>query len=83
MDTTEVTRRTMVDVINAAPARRKALEIAFGEDDVWDTKELQETFEVIGFAAPMCMVKKKDTGERGAVLFQHMPRFYFGFEPVK
>lgn len=80
-DITEGIRKTMTDVINAAPAERKALEVAFGKDNVWDTKELQETFEVMGFAAPYCVVKKKSTGEKGAVMFQHMPRFYFGFEP--
>lgn len=80
-DSTEMSRRMLVDVINMVPRERESLEKIHGE--VWDTKELQETFEVIGFAAPFCMVTKKSTGEKGAVMFQHMPRFYFKFAPVK
>lgn len=81
-DTTENIRKLMVAAINIAPMDREKLEGAYGKDDVWDTEELQETFEVVGFAAPFCMVTKKETGEKGAVMFQHMPRFYFGFKPV-
>ena len=82
-DITENTRRKMVGAINAVPSEREALEQAYGKDNVWDTTELQETFEVRGFAAPFCTVIKKDTGEKGTVMFQHMPRFYFGFQPSK
>ena len=82
-DTTAGLRRMMIDVINREPASREVIEMAYGEDDVWDTKELQKTFEVVGFAAPFCMVKKKSTGETGTIMFQHTPRFYFGFVPTK
>lgn len=79
--TTEKVRRMLVDEINVVPRERESLEKIYKE--VWDTKELQETFEVRGFAAPFCIVTKKDTGEKGAVMFQHMPRFYFEFVPTK
>lgn len=82
-DTTKNFRGMLVEVVNAVPRERESLEKVYGKNEVWDTKELQENFEVMGFAAPFCMVKKKSTGEEGAVMFQHMPRFYFRFVPVK
>lgn len=80
-DITETYRRMKVDEINTVPRERESLEKIYNE--VWDTKELQETFQVLRFAAPFCMVIKKSTGEKGAVMFQHMPRFYFSFVSVK
>ena len=47
---------------------------------VWDTEELQKDFEVLGFCAPFCIVLRKKDDCFGWVLFQHSPRFYFGFE---
>jgi hypothetical protein len=47
---------------------------------VWNTKELQEDFEVIGFQAPYVVVKKKSDGVVGSLEFTHMPRFYFNFK---
>lgn len=78
MDQTEDIRRTMVAVINAVPGSREALEQQYG--DVWDTKQLQELFQVQGFAAPLAVVRRKEDGAVGTVMFQHMPRFYFNFE---
>lgn len=50
---------------------------------VWDTKELQEDFEVRQFAAPYVVVKRKSDGAIGSLEFQHQPRFYFDFEPTQ
>lgn len=78
MDQTEQIRRDMVAVINAAPGSREALERQYG--DVWDTKQLQEVFQVQGFAAPIAVVKRRADGALGTVMFQDQPRFYFKFE---
>lgn len=58
-------------------AERKRLEAKYGQ--VWDTKELQEAFDVQGFMAPFVVVIEKATGKKGSLMFQHHPRFYFGF----
>ena len=52
-----------------------------GENNVFDTTELQEQFEVIGFDAPFCVVRRKSDGIKGSMEFQHTPRFYFDFMP--
>jgi hypothetical protein len=45
----------------------------------WDTGEMQEEFEVEGFAAPFVVVKRKSDGAKGTLLFTHSPRTYFKF----
>ncbi len=76
-DPTEGIRRQMVNEINADPRSREALEAKHGQ--VWDTNEMQQDFTVGGFMAPFITVTKKDTGVKGTMLFQHLPRFYFNF----
>jgi len=49
----------------------------------WLTEELREEFAVEGFAAPYCVARRKDSGERGSLAFNHEPRFYFGWEPER
>jgi len=82
-DKTEKIRKEMVSEINASPGSREALEATYGADNVWDTGELTREFEVIGFMAPLCTVKKKNTGRKGTVMFQHRPRFYFDFKEAE
>ena len=77
-DPTESIRREMVAEINADPGSREALEAKYG--DVYDTSELQENFEALGFAAPMIIVRRKSDGVKGTLTFQHSPRFYFDFQ---
>ena len=77
MDSTEPIRRALVSTINAEPGTREALEQEHGR--VWDTKELGQDFEVTGFLAPFCLVRRKSDGMKGSLLFQHSPRFYFSF----
>ena len=76
-DPTEGIRRKMVAEINAEPGSRAALEAEHGQ--VWDTEELQKDFTVDGFMAPFIVVVRKSDGIKGALMFQHHPRFYFGF----
>ena len=80
-DKTENIRREMVAQINAEPVtERQELESQYGLANVWDTQELSERFEVIGFLAPFCLVRDRVTGKKGSVVFQHSPRLYFNFE---
>jgi hypothetical protein len=77
-DPTEVARREMLAEINAQPGSREALEAEHGQ--VWDTQELGQDFEVLGFAAPLVVVRRRSDGVRGSLCFQHSPRFYFAFQ---
>jgi hypothetical protein len=77
-DPTESVRREMLAEINAEPGSREALEAEHGQ--VWDTNQLGDDFEVIGFAAPLIVVRRRADGVKGSLLFQHNPRFYFGFQ---
>lgn len=77
-DPTEAIRRELVQEINAEPGSREALEAQHGQ--VWDTDQLREEFEVTGFAAPLVVVRRKADGQKGSMMFQHQPRYYFGFE---
>lgn len=77
-DPTEAIRRQQVAEINADPDSREALEAKHGE--VWDTQELRRDFEVLGFAAPLVVVRRRCDGVKGSLYFQHNPRFYFDFQ---
>jgi hypothetical protein len=76
-DSTESIRREMTAEINREPKEREALETQYGR--VWDTAQLTEEFEVIGFAAPFVVVRKKSDQKMGSLMFQHQPRYYFAF----
>lgn len=76
-DPTESIRREMVADLNSNAGQREALEARYGQ--VWNTDELREAFDVHGFMAPMITVTRKSDGQRGSLMFQHNPRFYFDF----
>ena len=78
-DETESIRRRQLAEINAQPGSREALEAEHGQ--VWDTQELGRDFEVQGFMAPYVVVRRKSDRQRGSLMFQHSPRFYFAFQP--
>jgi hypothetical protein len=77
-DPTEAVRREMCDKLAAVAAERSVLEKRHGK--VYDTKEVQEEFQVTGFLAPCVAVTRKSDGVKGSMFFQGSPRFYFGFE---
>jgi hypothetical protein len=78
-DPTEPIRRLRLAEINAAPGSREALEARYGR--VWDTQELTQEFEVIGFLAPFVAVRRKADGVKGSLEFRHgPPRLYFNFQ---
>lgn len=78
-DETESIRREMVATINANAGPRADLESQHGQ--VWDTGQLTEDFQVLGFAAPFVIVKRRSDGLRGSLMFQNSPRFYYSFSP--
>jgi hypothetical protein len=78
-DETESLRRLQLAEINAEPGSREALESEHGQ--VWDTQQLRQDFNVEGFMAPYVVVRRKSDGQRGSLMFQNQPRFYFSFEP--
>ena len=78
MDITENLRREMSAQINAEAGSREALEAQHGQ--VWNTDELTTDFSVQGFMAPYVVVKRKSDNKKGSMMFQHSPRFYYGFQ---
>lgn len=79
-DPTEAIRKELAATINAEPSSREALEAENGQ--VWDTRQLREDFEVLAFAGPLVVVRRKSDGRKGTLFFQHNPRYYFSFSPV-
>ena len=81
-DTEEIRRDRLVTINSAveshgAEAERKRLELEWGQ--VWDTTQISEHFEVLGFMAPYVVVRRRSDGRKGSLEFQHAPRFYFNF----
>jgi hypothetical protein len=80
-DETEPLRRIRLGEINGQPGGREALEAAHGR--VWDTGQLSEEFEVVGFLAPFVVVRRKADGVKGSLEFQHHPRFCVNWQPAR
>lgn len=78
-DPTEAASRQRLAEINAEPGSRTDLEARFGP--VWDTEQLRQDFEVIGFLAPLVVVRRRADGVKGSLEFQGSPRYYFSFVP--
>ncbi len=78
-DPTEIIRRARCAELAAEAGFRADLEARYGQ--VWSTDELTEEFEVLGFMAPLVVVRRKADGVTGSLEFQGRPRFYFTFEP--
>jgi hypothetical protein len=77
-DETEAMRRVMAQDINSRKDNRDQLEKEHGE--VWDTDQLRERFNVQAFAAPFVVAVDRTTGRMGSLVFQHWPRFYWGWK---
>jgi len=77
-DETETYRRQRLAELNGQAGIRQELEEKHGQ--VWDTTELTEDFEPLGFMAPYIVVRRKADGVKGSLEFQHSPRFYFNFQ---
>lgn len=80
-------RRRMVE--SGQPQRDLAAELVkaalTGEEEppTWNTAELQRDFEVVGFAAPFVVVRRRADGVKGTLEFTHSPRIYFRWEEHK
>jgi hypothetical protein len=75
----EAMRREIKEVVDANAGEREALEDRHGQ--VWDTEQLRAEFQALGFAAPFIRVQRRSDGVKGAMMFQHHPRYYFCWEP--
>jgi hypothetical protein len=71
-DDTEELRRAMI------ASGQTMIDLAQA-DQRWDTDQLREEFDVIGFLAPFVVVRRKSDGAMGSMEFNHSPRFYFNF----
>jgi hypothetical protein len=80
-DETEQHRRQRQAELSANAGPRAELKARYGQ--VWDTEQLSRDYEVIGFMAPLVVVRRRSDGQKGSLEFQGRPRFYFGFEPHK
>jgi hypothetical protein len=49
--------------------------------ETWDTDALRRDFDIVGFAAPLVVVRRKSDGQEGTLEFTHNPRVYWGFQP--
>jgi hypothetical protein len=76
-DPTENIRRKRTAEISADADIRSALEARHGQ--VWSTDDLRRDFTVVGFLAPVVVVRNKATDELGTLEFQHSPRLYFNW----
>ena len=74
----EKLRRELVAHVNRNATDREELEARVGQ--VWDTKELQEDFTLVGFGAPYVVARRKADNVKGSLMFQHNPRFYYNFK---
>ena len=77
-DPTEASRRALQARANLKFVRA-SLEEKHGE--VFDTEQLREGFQVHSFLAPFIIVTRLSSGEKGTLMFQHSPRFYFSWQP--
>jgi hypothetical protein len=56
-------------------------DLAADQGQRWTTDELTRDFEVLSFAAPFVMVRRRSDGVLGSLEFTHRPRVYFGWRP--
>jgi hypothetical protein len=78
-DPVETIRRQWFVEINRRPRSLEALEAEYGQ--VWNSDQLRQDFEVLGFGAPLVVVRRRSDGVLGSLKFQHEPRLYFSFKP--
>lgn len=77
----DVEMRMLSELINRKPRSPDEIRELLSVDRVWSHAELAKEFEVLGFKEPFAIVIRKETGQRGSMLFQHAPRYYFSFDP--
>ena len=80
MDILELKQREKIAELNSVEGERIELEKKYGQ--VWNTSELQQDYNVVGFGAPCVVVIRKSDGVKGSLFFQNRPRYYFSFKPA-
>lgn len=64
-----------------AAAKIELMRSGYDEADIWTVEAFREAFDVVGFAAPCCVVIRKCDGVLGSVAFTGgHPRLYYGFQ---
>lgn len=76
MANTEDIRREMIETGQPAVDATAAI---INQEQTWDTDQLRQDFEVLGFAAPFVVVRRRSDGKKGSLEFNHNPRIYFGW----
>ena len=79
IDETETIRREMVADNQRRPWTRPDLEAKHGQ--VWDTANCKNDFEVIGFAAPFVVVKRRSDGSKGQSHVPEQPPLLLQLQP--
>ena len=74
-DPTEQARRDML------ASRQPAADLAADDGQRWTTAEMTRDFQVVGYAAPFVVVRRRSDGRRGSLEFVHQPRTYFAWQP--
>lgn len=74
-------RLDLLAEINSDPGDRERLEREHGQ--VWNPDELRRDFEVLSFAAPLVVARRRSDQKLGSLEFQHHPRFYFSWREDK
>jgi hypothetical protein len=73
-DNTEHIRRNML--ATGQPQE----DLAADTEEKWTAETLSRDFEVLGFMAPLVVVKRRSDGKLGSLEFTHSPRVYFGWK---
>lgn len=68
------------ELIESGQPQRALAETQAEGGKTWTTAEMQAEFEVLSFAAPLVVVRRKSDGKLGTLEFTHSPRVYFGWE---
>jgi len=72
-------RSRLQQQLNARGADRATLEKEHGQ--VWDSMQMQGEFQPEAFLAPYMIATRRQDGKKGVLVFQHAPRFYWGWTP--
>lgn len=70
---------TVARMVETEKVNREGIPDSY-DGPIWETHEMQADFVVMGFAAPMVVVKRKSDGVKGTLYFTHSPRRYFDFQ---
>jgi hypothetical protein len=78
-DPTEDIRREMI--ATGQPTADLAAELGI-DGPTWNSETVSKDFEILGFAAPFVVVRRRSDRQKGSLEFTHSPRIYFNFQPA-